>query len=102
VKSDLKLERASRRPADQTGGLIGKEHVRNEAEKQTHDAHVQDQGVEMEEVDDAAAGPRLFAQVEMQQGQQHTEHSHSYADHLGKPPYQGIALSLTPPAGGEA
>ena len=83
MKSDLELERTSRRPADKTGGLIGKEHVRNEAEKQTHDAHVQDQGVEKEEVNDAAAGPRLFAKAQMQQGQQHTEHSHNYADPLG-------------------
>ena len=30
-------------------------------------------------------------------GQQHTEHSYNYADHLGKAPYQGLALHLTPP-----
>ena len=29
------------------------------------------------------------------------QHSHNYADHLGKPPYQGLAFYLTPPARGE-
>ena len=60
--------------------------------RQADDAHVQDQGVEKEEVNDAAAGPRLFAQAQMQQGQQHTEHSYKDADPLGKAPDQGLAF----------
>src|SRR5262245_48501603 len=82
------------------GGLIGKEHVRDEAERQTYDAHVQDQGVEKEEVNDAAAGPRLFAQAEVQQGHRFASRSSTLSTATMMPIIWGPPRSpAVPPAG---
>jgi hypothetical protein len=84
VNSDLELERTSRRPADKTCCLIGEEDMRNKPEWQAHDAYVQHQGIEKQQVNDAPAGPRTPAKAQVYQGEQHAQQSDDQADHLGR------------------
>jgi hypothetical protein len=54
MQADLELKRASRRPADGTGGLIGEESMGNEPQRQTDDADAKGERVEQQDVDDPA------------------------------------------------
>ena len=57
VNADFELERASRRPADAARGLIGEEHMRDEAERQADNADVENQRIEQQQANDACAHP---------------------------------------------
>src|SRR5262245_64832874 len=68
VNSDLELERTSRGPADKMCRLIGEEDQRQKPGRQANDAYVQHEGIEQQQVNNAAAGPRTFAKAEVYQG----------------------------------
>ena len=51
--------------------LIGKENMGNEPKQQADDAHVEHQGIEKQELNNAVAGSRTAAKAQMRQGQQH-------------------------------
>jgi hypothetical protein len=62
VEPDLELERATGRPADLLGGVIGEEHVGDEAEEEPDDTDIEHQRIEQQEVKRPGAGDRELAE----------------------------------------
>ncbi len=58
----------------------------NEAEDESDDAHVQHEGVEQQQANDAGASPRDFAQRQMNEGQKHAQQRDDDHDHFETPP----------------
>ncbi len=61
MKSNLELKRVSRRPADALRRRVGEEYMRNEAEDESDNAHVEHEGVAQQQANDVGASPLDFA-----------------------------------------
>ena len=81
VQADFELERVAGRPADQLRGLIRKEHMRDEAEHEADGADIEHEGVDEEDAQHVAPGPRPPGHGQMQRRQQQAQQHHGDVDH---------------------
>jgi len=66
--------------------------MRDEAQDESDDAHVQHKRVDQQQANDAGASPRDFAHREMNERQNHAEQRDDDHDHVERPPSEIITL----------